>query len=117
MRILAITLALVACGKSSKPTDDQKGTADEAPSSSAFDCSSLLKADEVEVACGGKGSFSRTPAEGKTETVGNATLKQAHPDEAKNLLELARHDVEDRWRLYEALANMPVAEQVNDKGS
>lgn len=76
MRLLAITLALVACGKSSKSTDESSGSASEAPSSpSAFDCSSLLKADEVETACGGKGSFSRTPAEGTTETVGSSTLK------------------------------------------
>lgn len=74
MRSILFILALAACSKSQKPTDDQKGTADEAPST-AFDCSSLLTADDVETACGGKGSFSRTPAEGKTETVGSATLK------------------------------------------
>ena len=73
MRSILFILALAACSKSSKPTDDQKGATDEAPA--AFDCSSLLKADEIETACGGKGSFSRTPAEGKTETVGSATLK------------------------------------------
>jgi pyruvate-ferredoxin/flavodoxin oxidoreductase len=31
-------------------------------------------------------------------------LKQAHPEEARELLELARQDVRRRWRLYESLA-------------
>jgi pyruvate-ferredoxin/flavodoxin oxidoreductase len=36
------------------------------------------------------------------------SLRQAHPDDAKRLLELAKHDVEERWKLYQAFANMPV---------
>jgi pyruvate-ferredoxin/flavodoxin oxidoreductase len=45
------------------------------------------------------------------------SLQQAHPEEARKLLELAQHDVEERWRMYETLAKMPVVEQVNEKGS
>jgi hypothetical protein len=74
MRLLAITLALVACGKSGKSSEEGASSASEAPSA-AFDCASLLTAGEVETACGAKGSFSKTPAEGKTEAVGGATLK------------------------------------------
>jgi pyruvate-ferredoxin/flavodoxin oxidoreductase len=36
------------------------------------------------------------------------SLQQAHPEEAKKLLELAQNDVHERWKLYEAFANMPV---------
>jgi pyruvate-ferredoxin/flavodoxin oxidoreductase len=44
-------------------------------------------------------------------------LQQTNPDEARKLLELAQHDVEERWRLYETFASMPVVEQVKDAGS
>lgn len=33
-------------------------------------------------------------------------LKQSHPDDAKKLLEEAKKDVADRWKMYEAWANM-----------
>jgi pyruvate-ferredoxin/flavodoxin oxidoreductase len=33
-------------------------------------------------------------------------LKQSHPEEAKKLLEEARQDVADRWKMYETWANM-----------
>jgi pyruvate-ferredoxin/flavodoxin oxidoreductase len=36
------------------------------------------------------------------------SLKQSHPEEAKKLLELAQRDVTERWKLYEAFANMAV---------
>jgi len=45
------------------------------------------------------------------------SLRQAHPDEARKLLELARHDVMVRWKMYEAFANMPVNEPANVEGS
>jgi len=35
-------------------------------------------------------------------------LRQSHPEEAKKLLAEAQQDVVDRWRTYEAWANMPV---------
>jgi pyruvate-ferredoxin/flavodoxin oxidoreductase len=35
-------------------------------------------------------------------------LRQSHPEEAKKLLVEAQQDVADRWRTYEAWANMPV---------
>ncbi|HYX53217.1 MAG TPA: pyruvate:ferredoxin (flavodoxin) oxidoreductase [Candidatus Limnocylindrales bacterium] len=34
------------------------------------------------------------------------SLQQAHPEEAKQLLELAQHDVIERWKMYETFANM-----------
>jgi pyruvate-ferredoxin/flavodoxin oxidoreductase len=33
-------------------------------------------------------------------------LRQSHPEEAKKLLEEARHDVADRWKMYELWASM-----------
>ncbi|HEX7288467.1 MAG TPA: pyruvate:ferredoxin (flavodoxin) oxidoreductase [Candidatus Angelobacter sp.] len=45
------------------------------------------------------------------------SLQQTNPEEARKLLELAQHDVEERWRLYETFASMPVVEQVKDAGS
>ncbi|MGE5324188.1 MAG: pyruvate:ferredoxin (flavodoxin) oxidoreductase [Actinomycetota bacterium] len=43
-------------------------------------------------------------------------LRQTHPDEARKLLELAQQDVNERWKLYSAFANMPVdgSEKVGD---
>jgi pyruvate-ferredoxin/flavodoxin oxidoreductase len=34
------------------------------------------------------------------------TLRQAHPEEARRLLEEAKQDVTDRWKMYETWANM-----------
>jgi len=34
------------------------------------------------------------------------TLRQAHPEEARKLLEEAKQDVSDRWNMYETWANM-----------
>jgi pyruvate-ferredoxin/flavodoxin oxidoreductase len=34
------------------------------------------------------------------------TLRQAHPEEARKLLEEAKQDVTDRWKMYETFANM-----------
>jgi hypothetical protein len=80
MRMMIMALVLVACGKSSKPADDNTATGESskggaAEGAPAFDCASLLKAEEVESACGAKGSISKAADEGKTETVGSATLK------------------------------------------
>ncbi len=36
------------------------------------------------------------------------SLQQAHPDEAKRLLQLAQHDVNERWKMYQAFASMAV---------
>jgi len=36
------------------------------------------------------------------------SLRQAHPEQARKLLELAQKDVNERWKLYSAFANMPV---------
>ena len=36
------------------------------------------------------------------------SLRQAHPEDARKLLELAQRDVNERWKLYSAFANMPV---------
>ncbi len=35
-------------------------------------------------------------------------LAQAHPEEAKALFDLAQHDIQERWRLYEQLAHATV---------
>jgi pyruvate-ferredoxin/flavodoxin oxidoreductase len=34
------------------------------------------------------------------------TLRQAHPEEAGKLLQEAKQDVTDRWKMYETWANM-----------
>jgi pyruvate-ferredoxin/flavodoxin oxidoreductase len=38
------------------------------------------------------------------------SLTSSHPDEAKHLLQAAKQDVLDRWKIYENLAKMPVNE-------
>jgi pyruvate-ferredoxin/flavodoxin oxidoreductase len=55
---------------------------------------------------------SRPPALPLEKYVYNETrytmLKQAHPEQAQELLRLAQEDVKRRWRLYEHWAGMPV---------
>ncbi|MBK7929048.1 MAG: pyruvate:ferredoxin (flavodoxin) oxidoreductase [Bryobacterales bacterium] len=55
---------------------------------------------------------SRAPALALEKYIYNETrytmLVHSAPEEAKHLLELAKHDVEDRWKLYEYLAARPV---------
>jgi pyruvate-ferredoxin/flavodoxin oxidoreductase len=36
------------------------------------------------------------------------SLKQTHPEHARELLQMAQEDVNERWKLYEAFAHMPV---------
>ena len=54
---------------------------------------------------------SRAPALALEKYIYNETrytmLVHSAPEEAKHLLELAKHDVEERWKLYEYLSARP----------
>jgi len=70
------------------------------------------------LAAQGKNPFqldSRPPSIKLKEYVYNETrytmLAKSNPDEASHLLELAQKDVQDRWRIYENMVNMPVAQE------
>lgn len=86
--ILIFALALVACGKSDKkpaesadPVENKGGASGEAtptggaePKAPAFDCATLLTAEEVETACSAKATVKKLPTEGSTESVGGSKL-------------------------------------------